>query len=361
MVALPTLNAMRYPVLTVPAILDYASLQILTMQLYTNAASVPSYRGNGLLGHAFLVLGQIAYTIAAGQAFVAPTNPGTPPDLDNATAAQIAAITSNYSKATDEWDIYTATNSILMTQLLTCIDKKYYEELIDRTTGITAHSLFEILTHLRAEHGRLTKAQIRANRAALEDPWEPDITMAPLWRRTQDIVAIGAAGNDVIDDGAITRALHLVLTLTGQFSRALGQWDDKLEADQTWANFKTHFNAANRRRLETLTATAAGLGGNHTANAAIANNQAVPNAPAATTVTINIETGRSYCWTHGYCLGSNHTSLTCRNKAPGHRDDATILDMFGGNNSIARNRNQPAIYRSPRHHLGAHDSPATST
>ena len=31
----------------------------------------------------------------------------------------------------------------------------------------------------------------------------------------------------------------------------------------------------------------------------------------------------NYCWTHGYCIGNNHTSASCQNKAPGHQDRAT--------------------------------------
>jgi len=34
-----------------------------------------------------------------------------------------------------------------------------------------------------------------------------------------------------------------------------------------------------------------------------------------------------YCWTHGRC---NHQGSDCRNKAPGHKDDASMLDKMGG-------------------------------
>jgi hypothetical protein len=39
----------------------------------------------------------------------------------------------------------------------------------------------------------------------------------------------------------------------------------------------------------------------------------------------------NYCWTHGHCVSKHHTSATCANKAPGHRDDATASNTFGGN------------------------------
>ncbi len=38
----------------------------------------------------------------------------------------------------------------------------------------------------------------------------------------------------------------------------------------------------------------------------------------------------NYCWTHGHCVSKHHTSATCANKAPGHRDNATASNTFGG-------------------------------
>ncbi len=38
----------------------------------------------------------------------------------------------------------------------------------------------------------------------------------------------------------------------------------------------------------------------------------------------------NYCWTHGHRVSKHRTSATCANKAPGHRDDATASNTFGG-------------------------------
>jgi hypothetical protein len=38
----------------------------------------------------------------------------------------------------------------------------------------------------------------------------------------------------------------------------------------------------------------------------------------------------SYCWTHGYKVGSNHTSLTCKLPRPGRKTEATRADSMGG-------------------------------
>jgi hypothetical protein len=38
----------------------------------------------------------------------------------------------------------------------------------------------------------------------------------------------------------------------------------------------------------------------------------------------------NYCWTHGHHVSKHHTSATCTNKAPGHRDNTTASNTFGG-------------------------------
>ena len=83
------------------------------------------------------------------------------------------------------------------------------------------------------------------------------------------------AGEDVLD--AIDNGT-LIRTDTGVSTRAIEQWDEKAAADKTWPNFQTHFETANLRRLEDLTAADAGLGGAHAANAAVT---APPTTPIA--------------------------------------------------------------------------------
>jgi hypothetical protein len=37
----------------------------------------------------------------------------------------------------------------------------------------------------------------------------------------------------------------------------------------------------------------------------------------------------NYCWTHGYKVGSTHTSLSCKLQKPGHKKEATRADNMG--------------------------------
>jgi hypothetical protein len=41
-------------------------------------------------------------------------------------------------------------------------------------------------------------------------------------------------------------------------------------------------------------------------------------------------TANNYCWTHGYKVGTNHTSLTCNTRNPVHKAEATRTENMDG-------------------------------
>jgi hypothetical protein len=57
---------------------------------------------------------------------------------------------------------------------------------------------------------------------------------------------------------------------------------------------------------------------------------ATPGAPKTMRFTSTPSPG-NYCWTHGHQCSQHHTSVTCGNKAMGHKDDVTAANMMGGN------------------------------
>ena len=82
MAAMPTKTNMPHPTITKFTVLNYQTNTRLVRELYSNSISVSSKRGNGALGHVYIVLGQDAYTTRAGVAFVPPVNPGTLPNME---------------------------------------------------------------------------------------------------------------------------------------------------------------------------------------------------------------------------------------------------------------------------------------
>jgi hypothetical protein len=50
----------------------------------------------------------------------------------------------------------------------------------------------------------------------------------------------------------------------------------------------------------------------------------------------------NYCWTHGYKVGSTHTSLTCKLPKPGHKTETTRADNMGGSQANRESCSGPA-------------------
>jgi len=170
------------------------------------------------------------------------------------------------------------------------------------------------------------------------------------------------------------------------FADAIEKWNEKEATENTWANFKTHFTAAqiNYKKARPTGTTGMHQYSSNTANivqevlqqldtqpmynihndtlanmhtaaavtqqpssdisALIAavqdlqnsiNPNSVTNSRTPNTTTTpkqnrrprNPYKNQEYCWSHGAC---NHTSKECTQRATGHRDEATFSNMFGG-------------------------------
>jgi hypothetical protein len=151
--------------------------------------------------------------------------------------------------------------------------------------------------------------------------------------------------------------------------------------EKTWTQFKSHFAAAYRQHKK-MQGESAATAGYHSANTAVSHNEdqmaeatigALANLSTATASDRGVvaaltqanarlakqlednsnelrepkalvkkerteKSGQrrfnpspiNYFWTHGYTVGSTHTSLTCKLPKPGHKKEATQADNMGG-------------------------------
>jgi hypothetical protein len=128
---------------------------------------------------------------------------------------------------------------------------------------------------------------------------------------------------------------------SGVMDDAVKDWRKKTAANRTWANIQPFFLLANKERIRVVTANELGF-----ANATQGQRPPVPPAAPTTTTTYNNiggNTGIHYCWTHGLTFSAEHTSASCAHKVEGHKDNATLSNMMGGNNKIRRQRNELLI------------------
>ena len=336
----------------------YLTISQLKRELFANASSVHTILGTGQHGFAVLVIGDVAYnalSAVAGTDWVVPVHPGPQPNIPNGTsAAQTGVIVGNYDRAVKTFTMNNEVENALKRQLLAAIDHTYVCSLQDPLYGYANVTTRALIEHLEANYATLDQDQLTKNVEALEEPWEPQESMEPLWLRAVYAQQVATAGNEPITDTTLLRVYRKVLADTGVFDLDLRDWDKKPAADKTWANFKLFFTAANKERAKKATAgqfqgsAFKAIGGADSPRPGTPTSR--PGTPSTRTGTMSpVSEGSNpriyYCWTHGLSNNPNHTSATCTNKGTGHQEDATILDMKGGNNTVRRQKGEKNKFR----------------
>jgi hypothetical protein len=196
------------------------------------------------------------------------------------------------------------------------------------------------------------------------------------------------AGMPIADIELVMMASAAVLAAQ-HFPRKVDDWEGLPATAHTWMAWKTTFCLAHLKRQRQILASGGGepLGGAHgvtpalppamdrlksaldnlalaaTNNTAVLQQLAAANLAFTSTIALLTVTNKklvdtaaktpsrgsatpaasskksrstknlfpgNYCWTHGHCCSEQHTSATCGNKAPGHKDGATSSNTMGG-------------------------------
>jgi hypothetical protein len=265
------------------------SLQLLQQQLYTNTRSVPSPQGGGNNSHLALLMTDTMYLARAGVAFDVPSHPGAAPvHANGATAAQIAETIRLFNQKLAKHTLYHC-----VAQILKAVQSTYLRELDDADYGYADATPEAMLMLLKDNYGVLTPEALKANRASLSTPWNPDAPIENLWQHIIEIQRIAQAGNALITDVAGITLTLAMFEKSGLLSTTTQAWRVKPTLNWTWALFKTDFTlVANTKRIRQTTAAAAGYyHGANGATAIITPGKAPPApeiAAAATTAPANV-------------------------------------------------------------------------
>ena len=233
------------------------------------------------------------------------------------------------------------------------IEPTFYQILEDPDEGYEDISLFDLITHLMDSYGQVEDDDLIQNEKNLHKPWSPSLPLEDFWKQLRDCQAF-AADHDPITNPALVRAGITNLEQSGVFDDALKSWRKKTRAEQTWANFQTHFNAANKERLRSKTSGdfAAIVEETSPTDPAIA--KAVESALAACVAgkshpllnKENMPQPMYYCWSHGLTHDPKHTGYTCKSPQEGHKKEATHYNMMGGCHLIHRRKNERRVWVS---------------
>ena len=280
----------------------------------------------------------------------------------------------------------------LIRQIVAAVDDQFLEELKDEQTNNIDKSIPEILAYLFANFADVTLVDVKREEEKVKEHFwnisEPPMSFYTIIEDFQKIAT--AAGVPRTEKMLINYGMDIIQK-TNDFEVGVLEWNRKAEADKTWQTFKRHFSTVHRdlrkARGETMKNTsfhqAHNMAQDITASiedlrtelrqsiASIANQSPVTHhstshttpmsslSPTANSATsdellklvlqlqnqllttkppideppkppkrpfVRNQTDK-YCWSHGAC---GHDGKDCRNKKPGHRDEATFANRLGG-------------------------------
>jgi hypothetical protein len=368
----------------------YPTLARMHLKLSSNAASVQSNLGNGVLGLLYLTVSPAVYTTLSNTAFVPPVNPGTIAVIpDGATAAVTSSLVRSHTASMSIFREYNATDNALKTQLLGAVPDMYLRTLGNKTTGYATVTTRQMLVHLYKTYGRITAAHLIENDTKMKQDYDPNQPIEAFIEQIEDSVALADAAQTPYTSAQILTIAYNAMMRTGMFPEACREWRKPSAVVKTWPLFVTEFseasldlreaqgtsrsagfhsannaniaprdNAANDAPFETegltnafmnlasatatdraavahLTATNASL------TATVTQQTAKINALEAKLAAVGRNGGRgrqaptyppndNYCWTHGYKLSRSHHSGSCKNPREGHQSGATKDNNMGG-------------------------------
>ena len=371
---------------------DYNTINNMVQLLYGNAASLTTSLGGGAHGHIGQIMSAALYATLSNTPYEAPPDPGANPTHAIGASAEVRQTNfQNHKELRRIFDNHQSMEDALKAAIIDAVDDTYIGELRDKYTGYLGVTPMDLLDHLLDRYGKITPADIEHCKKMMQDPIDSSQPIDVYFKRIDDSVQYAADGQVAFTTGQILQTTYHAVSATGFYNEACKEWRRKAADQKTWVNFKQFFVSEYHDRKEQNKVNTAGNnfhGANAIVDSAIdithaldnlalaaindrdivaqltltntalseqlkqalatnatlvsrLSNPTVPTPPPATPVpdarppfdkaawTASLDpTG--YCWTHGYCVVTGHTSATCNRKLQGHVDAAVRSATQGG-------------------------------
>jgi hypothetical protein len=243
-----------HPVLSsVPWEQDYHTLHSIHKMLRANARSIETHLGGGSFGNLGVIISYIAYEgMSPLTAWVNPTFPGWAPVVieGGGTAAKISANKHRWEEATIAFKTYNTAQSALKKQIIMVVEPMYIEILNDDLAGFANTTSRDMLDHLFLSYGSITDVDIEQNFEKMRKACDPQQPVETLFKKIKDCVDFAEDGGVTIGAAQKLSSAYSKIFKSGKFNSDCCRWDEKVEAEKTWNNFKIHFAAAYRQHMQ---------------------------------------------------------------------------------------------------------------
>lgn len=268
-------------------------------------------------------------------AFVVPVHPGANPDvlLPTATQHQISEANRIYERELTSFTNYHGHVTAAKTKFIEAVGASHFHSLKHHTTGFHNVTLAAAFTLYRNKFATPDPDDIDTNDSHFKTAYDPNTTVEETFASKKECQAFAHGTPSAITDATLLYQTKRSFTKSNikEFNDSIDKFEARPAAEQTWTNLENDLVKAEKKYRQSIKETpSVGQAGYNTANAATESESNKENT--------NIFKQLPYCWTHGFNF--SHNSRTCRFKCDGHKDEATIQNMMGGNNFIRRGRNE---------------------
>ena len=217
----------------------------------TNAASIVSHLGNGLLGLLWLTVSDQVYNTLSALPFVPPPNPGPVPIIPaNATGVIVTALTDTHNREAKLFHEFNNTDKALKQLLLGAVDDMFTRALKNRYIGYANVTTKALLAHLFTTYGTINGGDLRRNEAAMNTPYDVNLPIEVLFDQIEDGMDYADAGNHPFTPAQIVMKGQQLIQETGMFPDDMKVWKRLPDNDRTWARLKADFTLAHQELRE---------------------------------------------------------------------------------------------------------------
>ena len=352
-------------------------------QAQENAAAVPCELGGGNHGYLGITMTATEYLNVASVEFINHTNPGSIPTIaDTATQSQIAMAKEQHKKRLELFKEQRFLERAIRSQVVNAFEETYLIDLKQDHIGYNNVSIPNMFKHLNKYYGKITDADLLANKTNMSKPWDPDTPIQIIYKQIDEGTKFASLVSVHIPDKEKTAIGYQLVHNTGELTAACRDWRKTSDNLKSWTTFKEHFTAeyqdykddnkqtgtaaykANQMVVDEYQQVLTQVQEEATRDESVIQDLKCQNENLLCQMTkksdevselkslvrdmkdlvskLTYATSRRregaikqqkyycYCWTHGKTGKPEHTSQTCTNKADNHVKTATIADRKGG-------------------------------
>ena len=227
---------------------NYTTWALLKQQCAQAASSVKTSKWGGNTGHLALVLNEIEFRSATSDPTAIvdrqPQPPTVPQGLtNNASLLTRTRLSSANRQDKDEYWTQEAVDAAIVDRITSeLLDKVYVEELEDQYTGFSSETIKTILAHIRTEWCVITTQEKAGATEKFRMPWD-FVTHITKYARDLDKLQLICTdlGAEAAEKNKVETYILSMYACEVFEDREMQAWENKAEADKTWANAKAYF------------------------------------------------------------------------------------------------------------------------